>query len=164
MADDKQPIPCVRVDGGIAVGLPATLPTGLATGIGGGVVTGIGAFSWGARAAYLRSNYFTMDDEVADSELRLRGLLGLRHAIGRGIVGLRLAAGGTAIRETTTPQMTGPETVSWQLVPAADLEITVALGLFGPWGIVLSGGPSFHLHDGDIGSGFVSSVGVTWHP
>ncbi|HET6612526.1 MAG TPA: hypothetical protein VFG83_11070, partial [Kofleriaceae bacterium] len=96
-------------------------------------------------------------------DARLRGTVTLGHAIGRGTVGLRLAAGGTVIHEHAKPTQSGrSDAVTWQIVPAADLEATVAVGLFGAWGLMMTGGPSLSLDDGAIDGGWVASVGVTW--
>ena len=170
---DEQPVPAAAprtsVDGGLVVGLPAALPTGITTGVGAGVTRG-GALAYGARVSWSSATEYTLTWTVRHEDLRLRLFGALQHREGRGTIALRLGAGGTLVHEKriraqgSRAGLSGSdlETTAWRMLPAADLELVVHVGLAGDVSLVLSAGPSFVYHDGAEHTGFVSALGVAW--
>jgi hypothetical protein len=167
-----QPAPTATsslVMGGLTLARPAALPTGMATGVDAAFVRGA-RFGWGVRASWATATEYTLTRTVRNDDVRLRLTGVLQHAAGRGTFGLRLGLGGTLVHESRTRSqgsragLTGEdlETTAWAMLPAADLEVTVALRILGAWGVTLSGGPSLHLLHGDALFGWVSSLGVAW--
>ena len=160
------------VDGGLVLGFPTALPTGLSKGIGGGVTFGACPLRWGARAAWVTATESTRDWEVTHSDLRLRVTGSAQHDSGRGAIGLRLGAGGTLVHESRLRAQgmrsgaTGEklETSAFAMVPAADLEAMVSLHVIGPWLLVMSGGPSVAVIDGDPHMSWTAEIGVAWQP
>lgn len=160
------------VDGGLAVGFPTALPTGLSKGVGAGVTFGECPFRWGARAAWVTATEYTQAFEVTHSDLRLRVTGSVQHDVGRGSFGLRLGAGGTLVHETRLRSqgeaggVTGDmlETSAFAMVPAADLEAVVTLHVIGPWLLVMSGGPSAAIVEGDLHGSWTAELGVAWQP
>lgn len=159
------------VDGGVIVGVPSALPTGLATGVAAGVQQG-GALAVGARIAWSTATESTMAWQVTHDDLRLRATGALQHAIGRGIVGLRLGLGGTLVHESRVRHqgeragLTGDDlkTSTWRMLPAADLDAVVQLAIAGPWRVVMSGGPSVVMLDGGAHASWTAQLGVAWQP
>ncbi len=162
----------IAVDAGLTVGLPTALPTGLARGIGAGVTLGGCPFRWGARAAWVTATESTMAWSVTHSDLRLRLTGAVEQAAGRGTFGLRLGAGGTLVHESRVRSqgaragLTGSEleTSTFTMVPAADLELVVSLHVLGPWLLIVSGGPSLALVDGEASTAWIGQLGVAWQP
>ena len=160
----------VVVDAGLALGFPAALPTGLARGAGAGVSVGNDAVRWGARVAWLTATESTLAWKVTHQDLQLRALVGLAHVAGRGTIGIRLGAGATLVYESRlNPQgkragLTGDalEMTATALLPAADLEGTVGVAIYGSWPLSLAGGPSLALVDGDPRWSWVARVGIGW--
>ena len=162
---------CLTVDGGLVVGFPAALPTGLSRGIGAGVTYGH-VLAVGARAAWSTATESTTAWQVTHADLRLRATGSVEHTAGRGTVGLRLGLGGTLVHETRLRSQgmraglsgTDLETSTFAMLPAADLEGVVSVHLFGPWLLVVSGGPTFDVHDGAAHAGWNAELGVGWQP
>lgn len=158
------------VDAGLALGFPAALPTGLARGAGAGFTVGIGPVRVGARAAWLTTTESTLAWRVTHQDLQLRALAGLAHVAGRGTIGIRVGAGATLVHEARRhPQgsragLTGDalEMSALATLPAADLEGTVGLAMYGAWELSLAGGPSVALVDGDARWSWVARLGVGW--
>jgi hypothetical protein len=171
VARADEPSGDLLVDAGLVVAMPTGMPTGTSTGVGAGVTKG-GAFQWGARAAWASATEYTRNWTVAQDDLRLRGIVGLAHAAGRGSFALRLGLGTTLIHEVRDRAqgqragLTGSElqTTEWGLVAASDLELALALRVEGPWVFVLSGGPSVSWYDSVLHAGWVGGVGVAWRP
>jgi hypothetical protein len=159
----------LAIDAGLVVGFPAALPTGLSKGIGAGATWGRG-LAVGARASWATATESTMTWEVTHSDLRLRATGALQHVAGRGTFGLRLALGGTLVHESRLRNqgkragLTGSEleTSTFALLPAADVEAVIALHVFGPWAMALSGGPSFAVVDGAAHTSWTAQLGVAW--
>lgn len=161
------------LDAGLLVGFPTALPTGLSRGIGGGITEGRCPFRWGARIAWLTATESTRDWLVTHSDLRLRAAAQLQHDVGRGSFALRLAAGGTLVREVRERNqgmragLSGDalEMTAFQLVPAAELEAVVSLHIAGSWLLVMSGGPSAAVVNGsDLHGSWIAELGVGWQP
>ncbi len=175
IASDSFPVRAGRpilVDGGLILGFPTALPTGLSRGIGGGVTFGQCPLRWGARAAWVTATESTELWQVTHSDLRLRVAGSAQYDAGRGSLALRAAAGGTLVHESRLRNqgmragLTGDalETSVFAMVPAADLEAVVALRVIGPWQLVMSGGPSFAIVDGDTHASWTAELGVAWQP
>lgn len=162
----------LTVDGGLVLGFPTALPTGLSRGIGGGVTFGACPLRWGARAAWVTATESTRAWEVTHSDLRLRVTGSAQHDVGRGSFGLRLGAGGTLVHESRLRAqgmragLTGSEleTSTFAMVPAADLEAVIGVHVVGPWTLVMTGGPSVALVDGDAHASWTAEIGVAWQP
>lgn len=162
----------LTVDGGLVLGFPTALPTGLSRGIGGGVTFGACPLRWGVRAAWVTATESTRAWEVTHSDLRLRITGSAQHDVGRGSFGIRLGAGGTLVHESRLRAqgmragLTGSdlETSSFAMVPAADLEAVIGVHVVGPWLLVMSGGPSMALVDGDAHASWTAEIGVAWQP
>lgn len=162
----------LTVDGGLVLGFPTALPTGLSRGIGGGVTFGACPLRWGARAAWVTATESTRAWEVTHSDLRLRVTGSAQHDVGRGSFGLRLGAGGTLVHESRLRAqgmragLTGSEleTSTFAMVPAADLEAVIGVHVVGPWMLVMTGGPSVALVDGDAHASWTAEIGVAWQP
>jgi hypothetical protein len=162
----------LRVDGGLVLGFPTALPTGLSRGIGAGVTFGECPLRWGVRAAWVTATEYGAAWAVTHSDLRLRVTGSAQHDAGRGSIGIRLAAGGTAVHETRLRNqgmragLTGDELeqTAWAMLPAADLEAVVAVKVIGPWSLLMSGGPSVALIDGGAHTSWSAELGVAWQP
>jgi hypothetical protein len=160
------------LDGGLAVGFPTALPTGLSAGVGAGVTVTERPFNWGARAAWVTATESAMTWTVTHSDLRLRMIASLEHVAGRGTIGLRLGAGATLIHEARVRNqgeragLTGMElrTSTWEMLPAADLEVVTALHIRGPWLMVLSAGPSVTVIEGQLRTSWIGQLGIGWQP
>ncbi len=161
----------LTLDGGFLVGRPAALPTGLSSGVGVGAATA-GPLAFGLRLGWTRATEYSTSWTVAHSDIRMRATGALQREIGRGTLALRLGLGGTLVRETrerdqaSRAGLTGDqaEQGATSLLPAADLEGVVTLRLVGALGLALGGGPSLHLQDGHLRTGFVALVGLAWLP
>lgn len=173
LASDTWPVQtggALFVDGGFLTGYPAALPTGLSRGIGGSATVGLGAFRVGARLGWVTATESTLGWEVTHADLQLRALGGIEHVAGRGTIGLRLGAGGTLVRESRLRAQgeraglegDALETTALALLPAFDLEATVALAVYGAWSLSLAGGPSVALDDGDARWSWVAQLGIGW--
>jgi hypothetical protein len=158
------------VDAGLALGFPAALPTGLSRGAGAGITVGTGLLRFGARAAWLTATESTLAWKVTHQDIQLRALAGLAHVAGRGTIGIRLGAGATLVHEARRhPQgsragLTGDELemTALALLPAADLEGTIGVAIYGAWQLSIAGGPSLALVDGDARWSWVGRLGVGW--
>ena len=158
------------IDGGLVVGFPTALPTGLSKGVGGGITFGDCPLRWGARAAWVTATESTEFWKVTHSDLRLRLSGSAQHDLGRGSLGLRLAAGGTLVHESRVrnqgarADLMGDalETSAFAFVPAADLEAVVGLHVIRSWMVVISGGPSLAIVDGDPHWSWTAELGVAW--
>jgi hypothetical protein len=155
------------VDGGLALGFPAALPTGLARGVGAGISVGAGPLRWGVRAAWLTATESTLAWKVTHQDVQLRALVGLAHVAGRGTIGIRIGAGGTLVHESRSHPQAGrvddvPEMTALALLPAADLEGTVGLAIYGAWQLSIAGGPSLALVDGDPRWSWGARIGIGW--
>jgi len=161
----------VAVDGGLVVGFPAALPTGLSTGAGAGVTVG-DTLTWGARASWVTATESSLPWTVTHSDLRLRVTGGVQAAPGRGTIGLRLGLGGTLVHESRVRNqgmragLSGSdlETSAFAMLPAADLDVVVALHVAGPWLLMMSGGPSVDVLDSKLHGGWSAQLGVAWQP
>jgi hypothetical protein len=160
------------VDAGLVLGFPTALPTGLSRGIGGGVTFGACPLRWGARAAWVTATENGPVWEVTHSDLRMRVTGSAQHDSGRGSIGIRLAAGGTLVHESRLRNqgmragLTGDEleTSTFAMLPAADLEAMVAVKVIGSWGLMMTGGPSVALFDGNLRTSWTAELGVAWQP
>jgi hypothetical protein len=160
------------VDGGLVLGFPTALPTGLSRGIGGGVTFGECPLRWGARAAWVTATESSTAWEVTHSDLRLRITGSAQHDAGRGSLALRAGVGGTLVHESRLRNqgmragLTGDELESstFAMLPAADLEAVVAVHVFGPWLLMMSGGPSVAILDGNVHASWTAELGVAWQP
>jgi hypothetical protein len=168
-------VPKNTLDSGLVLASPAELSTGLSEGVGASFsrrITASGGLAWGARASWSTATEYTLVDTVRNDDIRMRldGLV--QHHAGRGSFGLRLGAGATAVYEGRTRAqgtragLTGSAlaTTAWYLLPAADLDVVVVLRVWRSWGMSLSGGPSVHLVDGSLHTGWSSGLGVSWQP
>jgi hypothetical protein len=161
----------LAIDGGLVVGFPAALPTGLARGVGVGVSAGR-QLAWGARAAWLTATESSLPWTVTHSDLRMRVTGAAQASAGRGTIGLRLGLGGTLVHESRVRNQgmraglsgSALETSTFAMLPAADLDVVVALHVAGPWLLVTSGGPSIDLVDRKLHGGWSAQLGVAWQP
>jgi hypothetical protein len=161
----------VAVDGGLVVGFPAALTTGLARGAGVGITMGRW-LAWGARVSWVTATESSLPWTVTHSDLRLRITGGLQKSAGRGTIGLRLGLGGTLVHESRVRNqgmragLTGSdlENQAYMMLPAADLDVVVALHVAGPWLLVTSGGPSVDRFGGKLHGGWSAQLGVAWQP
>jgi len=96
----------------------------------------------------------------------------LEQPVGRGRLGVRLAAGGTLVHESRVRNqgaragLTGSdlETTTWEMLPAADVEAVVGVHLRGPWLLVMSAGPSVTVLDGEVRASWIGQLGIGWQP
>ncbi|HEY4057584.1 MAG TPA: hypothetical protein VGM39_13290, partial [Kofleriaceae bacterium] len=151
-------------------GFPAALPTGLSTGIGAGASIGWHPVRVGLRAAWVTATESSESWEVTNSDLHLRATAGVEQSAGRGSFGLRLAVGGTLVHESRLRQQGARaglmgddlETSAWAMLPAADLEAVIDLGVYDAWHVVISGGPSIALVDQQPTWSWISQIGIGW--
>lgn len=157
------------LDGELVFGLPAALPTGLSTGLGAGVTMG-GALAWGGRLVWSSATEFATDWEVRHDDVRLRLEGVAQRAVGRGNLALRLGLGPTVVREARTRNqgaragLTGDQLTqtAWTTLAGAELELVITLRMASAWSLVVSGGPSYHVIDGQIDVGWLGALGVAW--
>lgn len=91
----------------------------------------------------------------------------MQHAIGRGLVGLRLGAGGSLVHEHRTRHQGGRaglegdalEATNLALVPTATLDAALGLHIRGPWMLHLAAGPSVSLVEGDAKTAWTRNWG-----
>jgi hypothetical protein len=158
-----QPGGPLAVDGGLLLALPTALGPGLSTGFGLGVTWGR-IFAVEARASWSTATEFSIPWNVTQSDLRLRVGGVLQHTLGRARVGLRLGVGPTIVHETRLRNGSTLQTSAFATLPAGELEAVVAVHLFGPWLVTLSGGPSAALDDPGFRGGWISLIGAGWQP
>jgi len=159
------------LDGGVAIAAPSALPTGLAKGLIAGFAYGR-TLRWGARASYVTASEDAEAWAVTHRETRLLATATLEHALGRGVVGLRLGLGGTLVHEhrlrhqgmRAALEGAALETSSIALLPTATLEAVIALHVRGPWLVELGGGPSLSILDGRARGAWSTTVGIAWQP
>jgi hypothetical protein len=153
----------LTVDGGLVLALPTSLGPGLSTGFGLGVTWGR-LFAAEARASWSTATESSIPWTVTQSDLRLRVGGVLQRTLGRARVGLRLGVGPTIVHETRLRNGGTLQTSAFATLPAGELEVFVAIHLFGPWLATLSGGPSAALDDPGFRGGWVSLIGAGWQP
>ena len=158
-----QPGGPLTVDGGLVLALPTALGPGLSTGFGLGATWGRG-FAAEARASWATATESSIPWTVTQSDLRLRVGGVLQRTLGRARVGLRLGVGPTIVHETRVRNGSTLQTGAFATLPAGELEAVVAVHLFGPWLVTLSGGPSAALDDPGFRAGWVSLIGAGWQP
>lgn len=159
----------LQLDGELVFGLPAALPTGLSTGLGAGFTMG-GALAWGGRLVWSSATEFATDWEVRHDDVRLRLEGVAQRAVGRGNLALRLGLGPTVVREARTRNqgaragLTGDELTqtAWTTLAGAELELVVTVRMASAWALVVSGGPSYHVIDGQVDVGWLGALGVAW--
>ena len=170
------------VEARVLLAMPAALPTGLATGVEATFTrTWRRWLAWGVRLSWSTATEHTTDYsvgwEVRHDDVRLRGLLLLRRALGRATLALRLGAGLTLVHQGLTEKLpasyaelspyvtvgrAAPEENGWKVLPAIELEPAITLRLVGGWGVSLGGGPALHIVDGSARWGWTSGLGVAW--
>jgi len=153
----------LMVDGGLVLALPTALGSGLSSGFGLGVTWGR-LFAAEARASWSTATESSIPWTVTQSDLRLRVGGVLQRTLGRARVGLRLGIGPTIVHETRLRNGSTLQTSAFATLPAGELEAVVAIHLFGPWLVTLSGGPSAALDDPGLRGGWVSLIGAGWQP
>ena len=159
----------VALDAGLVAAHPVALETGLATGVGAGITFGDG-WTWGARAAWARATEDAIGWTVTHDDLRASVVGGGQVSAGRGELGVRLGLGAAGVHETRARvhgDVAGAQgsartdgSIAWG--PTADLDAVVALHLSGAWMMVLAGGPSLAVLDGDLHVGWMSQLGAAW--
>lgn len=167
-ADDP---PQLRVDGGLALRMPAALPAGLSRGVQAGATLG-DRLAYGAHVAWATDTEYTTRFSVRHTDLVLHAVGAYRHAAGRGAIALRLGLGGTLVHETRTRDqgeragLTGDDlqTTAWRMLPSAELELAVSLRVVGDWGVAIGGGPTLNLRDRSAHGGWAATLGVAWLP
>jgi hypothetical protein len=172
-AQEVSSSPRNTLEGQLVLALPAALQTGMSTGVGAAftrVATRGGMLAWGASASWSTATEYSPCSPtyvVSNDDIRLRLLGQLQHAVGRGLFGLRVGAGGTLVYEARTLAQgarlgySGAST-SWAMLPAADIEGIVVLRIWNSWGMSVSGGPTLHGLHGRVRAGWSSGLGVTW--
>ena len=153
----------LTVDGGLLLALPTALGPGLSTGFGLGVTWGR-VFAIEARTSWSTATESSIPWTVTQSDLRLRVGGVLQRTLGRARVGLRLGIGPTIVHETRLRNGSTLQTSAFATLPAGELEAVVAVHLFGPWLVTLSGGPSAAFDDPGFRGGWVSLIGAGWQP
>lgn len=162
----------LTVDGGLVLALPTALGTGLSSGVGAGVSYGR-LLAWEARASWSTATESSIPWTVTQDDIKVRAGVLLQRAFGRGRVGLRLGLGPTIVHESRLRNQGGRaglpasalETTATEAFAAGDLEAVVALHVFGPWLLALSGGPSLAIgSSGEGRGGWASLLGVGWQP
>ena len=162
-----------RVDAGVFIGQPAALPAGVASGVEVGVARAYGpAFAYGARLAVAGITESSEAFTASDLDFRGRATAALGHVIGRGELALRLGAGANLVYEDRTRNGGGRaglmgsalETHTLGALPAVDLEAVLALHVYGPWLVVVTGGGTADLRDGGVFGGFVAGIAIGWQP
>jgi hypothetical protein len=158
------------LDGQLVLAPPAGLSQGMTAGVGAGytrLATPGGRLAFGARASWATATEFPQGNTDRFDDVRMRVFALIRHAAGRGSLGLRLGLGATLEAETLTraqsSRLGSPATnTNWFLFPAADLEAVVVLRVWESWGMTVNGGPSLHLIDGNASFSWSSGLGVVW--
>ena len=162
----------LTVDGGLVLALPTALGTGLSSGVGAGVTYGR-LLAWEARASWSTSTESSIPWTVTQDDIRLRAGGVLQRPLGRARVGLRLGMGPTIVYESRLRNqgaragLTGSalQSSSTEVFAAGELEAVVALHVFGPWLLALSGGPSLAIgSSGAATGGWATLIGIGWQP
>jgi len=172
--DDRWPVRTggrLTIDGGVMLALPAALGTGLSTGVGAGAMVGR-RFRLGLRVAGSTATESSIDWAVTHTELRLRAAADFQHVAGRGALGLRLSVGPTIVHETrlrnqgSRAKLTGSdlETTAFSTLPSIDLDAVIGVHIFGPWLLIVSGGPTASWVSGDFKPGWSALIGTGWQP
>jgi len=161
----------LAVDAGLVLAAPATLGTGLSSGFGAGLTRGR-RFAWGLRGSWSSATESSLVWTVSQNDFRLRAIGALQQPAGRGVFALRLGLGPTFVYEHRTRNqgaragLTGSdlETSALAVFPGADLEAVVKLHILGPWFLMLNGGPTAIVADGDVRFGWTAQIGAGWQP
>lgn len=157
---------------GVSSALPALLETGMALGVGAEVLTA-GGLAWGLSTGLGAAGESNQTWRVEHLEWRLRLLGALQHRAGRGLFGLRIGAGFTLVGETRLRHQAArlglpdeeAEVSALALVPAADLQVAIAVEVLAGWGLSFALGPSLHLPvSGSARIGFNGQLGVARLP
>jgi hypothetical protein len=151
------------LDGGLVMGPPMTLPTGMATGVGAGLLFGR-RVALGVRASFTTTTESSLDWTVTHDLYRLRGVVAVQRAVGRGVLGLRLDLGGSVVHEDRTRNQTALGTTATALLPGGELEVLIAVHVAGPWRLEVAGGPAALVEDGALRGGWIAQLGVGWQP
>lgn len=158
-------------DAGLLLAMPTALGPGLSTGFGIGMTRGR-TLAWEARASWSTATESSISWTTTQSDLRLRVGGALQRTSGRARGGLRVGIGPTIVHETRTrnqgmaANLTGDAlgSSSFATLPAGDLDVFVAVHVFGPWLFTVSGGPSAAIESGELRIGWLSMIGVGWQP
>jgi hypothetical protein len=153
----------LTVDAGLVLDLPTALGPSLSNGFGIGVTRGR-LLAWGARASWSTATESSIPWTVTQSDLRLRVVGVIQHTLGRARLGFRLGVGPTIVHESRLRNGSALETSTFSTLPAGEVEVLVAVHVFGPWLFDLSGGPSAAVDGGSLHGGWVSLIGVGWQP
>ena len=162
----------LTVDGGLLLALPTALGTGLSSGVGLGVTRGR-LLAWEARASWSSATETSIPWTVTQDDVRLRGGVALQHDLGWARVSVRLGLGPTIVHESRSRNegaragVTGAalESSSTEVFAAGEVEAVVALHIFGPWLLVMNGGPGLAIDSSGSGhGGWLSQIGVGWQP
>jgi hypothetical protein len=159
------------LEGRLLLSRPVALGTGMCAGVGLGYARGR-PIAWGLRLSWGTATEYTESWTVRHDDFRLRATAALVRDVGRGRLGLRLGVGATLVREDRALSqgaragLSGEEasTIGWRLLPAAELEPTVLLRVYGAWGVSVSGGPALYLDDRSLVVGWLGGLGVAWQP
>ena len=134
---------------------------------------GYGPLVYGVRASVSDALEYSPSWRIDHTETRLRGLVGVRAAAGRGTWVLRLGLGLTVVHEarerhdaSSLALTEAPEESAWAAVPAIDLEGGLVLAVFGDWGLALFAGPTLHFGEVSDGArwGWTGSGAIVWTP
>jgi hypothetical protein len=153
----------LALDGGLVMAAPMTLPTGMATGVGGGLTFGR-RVAIGARASWASATESSLEWTVRHDDYRLRGVVALQGAAGRGVFALRLGLGATVVHEARTRNQATLSAAATALLPGGEVEAALSVHVLGPWLLALSGGPAALVEDGALHGGWIAQLGVGWQP
>lgn len=154
-----------------ATSLGPSLSAGAAVGVAKSATKG-SPFAWQVRASWSSATESSIDWTASHADLRLRAGGVVQRTLGRARVGLRLGLGPTIVHEDRTRNQganaglsgSALETSTFATLPAADLEAVVAVHVFGPWLLVMSGGPDVVWSGGSLHGSWLAEIGVGWQP
>lgn len=149
--------------------LPAALETGQSLGVAAGWRTA-GTVGWGVRASWSQAAEHSLLWAVTQSETRVRGLVSVDAAAGRGRIGARVLLGGTAIYESRQRAQAGRlgdsgrslADSAWAFLPGGEVQVGVTLPLALGLGVSVFGGPSLHGADAGVKTGWAGELALVW--
>lgn len=164
-----------HLEGSVTTALPASLQTGMAVGVAANWLTAPFATQWlqtGVSVGWGATTEYSPSWSVRHDELRARAVVAIEHQRGAGAVGVRLAAGATAIHEARDRAQAGRlgETGSalavrtWAVQPGLDLSATATVLPLPAWGVGVALGPTLHGGSGDVRWGWQGAVTLRWLP
>lgn len=164
----------------LALGLAGGQPAMLDNALGQGLTLGATPWVWlqrggarlvlGGEFVWLHATEHSPSWQVTHDDLRLRVVIDGELHRGRGMWLLRFGAGATTVLESRLRHQSerlvngGISERGVALLPAADVQVGVAVRVIGNLGLRLRVGPSVHVRTDGLGLGVVGALEAAWLP